>query len=487
MATDTFRIFAIDSSGNLTLNETTVSGGVAVGSFPANLGGGVFNRGTATLTHSTVSGNSTGGGGGVYNRGTLTLTYSTVSGNSAAFSGGGVFNYFGTATLTHSTVSGNSATRFDGGGVFNGAGTTTPTNSTAILTNSTVSGNSAGGSGGGVLNGYRGIATLTHSTVSGNRAGGNGGGVGNLFRGVNATGSTATLSRTVVSGNTASAGSEIFNNGLDSIATAGFNLFGQSGDTNALAFGGFTPGMSDITATSDCTPGPGCIPTALDAILDTTLAPNGDTTKTHALVADSPAIDAVTGTCPPPADDQRGVDRPQDGDGDNVAVCDIGSFEIMLSPDLAVDKTDSPDPVAVSDQLTYTVTVNNAGEGDATGVTLTDTLPSSVTFVSVDTTQGSCAEAGGEVTCDLGGLANGDDATVTIVVVAPAETGTITNEVEVTSVETDDNPDNNSDSEDTTVSELLCNGLVPTIGAPRVTIPISRHQRPRRHPWPGRQ
>ena len=97
------------------------------------------------------------------------------------------------------------------------------------------------------------------------------------------------------------------------------------------------------------------------------MAPNGGTTKTHALVADSPAIDAVTGTCPPPADDQRGVDRPQDGDGDNVAVCDIGSFEVMLPPDLAVDKTDSPDPVAVSDQLTYTVTVNNAGEGDATG------------------------------------------------------------------------------------------------------------------------
>ncbi len=58
--TDTFRIFAINSSGNLTLNETTVSGGVAVGSFPAGLGGGVFNRGTATLTDSTVSGNSAG-------------------------------------------------------------------------------------------------------------------------------------------------------------------------------------------------------------------------------------------------------------------------------------------------------------------------------------------------------------------------------------------------------------------------------------------
>ena len=90
---------------------------------------------------------------------------------------------------------------------------------TLTLTRSTVSGNSAGGvstrhrdpdeqhagrHGGGVFN-YYGTATLFDSTVSGNSAGGNGGGVGNLVRG-RATGSTATLSRTVVSGNTASAG-----------------------------------------------------------------------------------------------------------------------------------------------------------------------------------------------------------------------------------------------------------------------------------------
>ena len=413
----------------------------------------MFNRGTVTLTHSTVSGNSAGGGGGVYNRGTVTLTYSTVSGNSAAFGGGGVFNYFGTATLTHSTVSGNSATRFDGGGVFNGAGTTTPTNSTAILTNSTVSGNSAGDGGGGVLNGYRGIATLTHSTVSGNSAGSNGGGVGNLFRGVNATGSTATLSRTVVSGNTASAGSEIFNNGLDSIATAGFNLFGQSGIANADAFANFTPGVSDITATTDGT--------RSDAARGYTrrARPERRPDDTHALVPDSPAIDAVTGTCPPPATDQRGVvSRPQPAGGN----CDIGSFELIVPPDLAVAKSGSSDTVAVGDHLTYTLTVNNAGEGDATDVTLTDTLPTEVEFVSVTSSDptDSCAGMGGVVECDLGDLASMASATVTIVVM-PTATGRITNEVEVTSAEPDSTP--NTDSEQTTVEELLCAGRVPTI------------------------
>jgi hypothetical protein len=66
----------------------------------------------------------------------------------------------------------------------------------------------------------------------------------------------------------------------------------------------------------------------LSKILDTGLANNGGPTRTHALVAGSPAIDTVTdGTCPPPARDQRGVRRPQDGNHDGAAICDTGSFE----------------------------------------------------------------------------------------------------------------------------------------------------------------
>ena len=86
-----------------------------------------------------------------------------------------------------------------------------------------------------------------------------------------------------------------------------------------------------------------------------------------------------------------GGSRPQPAGGN----CDIGSFEVMVPPDLAVAKSDSPDPVAVGDQLTYTLTVNNTGAGDATGVTLTDTLPSAVSFVSVTPSQAVAATGGG--------------------------------------------------------------------------------------------
>jgi hypothetical protein len=55
------------------------------------------------------------------------------------------------------------------------------------------------------------------------------------------------------------------------------------------------------------------------------LADNGGPTPTHALRPDSPAIDAGGVACEPA--DQRGVFRPQDGDRDGVAACDIGAFE----------------------------------------------------------------------------------------------------------------------------------------------------------------
>jgi len=56
------------------------------------------------------------------------------------------------------------------------------------------------------------------------------------------------------------------------------------------------------------------------------LADNGGPTWTHALLDGSPAINAGSGDCPPPAADQRGVARPQG------AACDIGVFEALPLP-----------------------------------------------------------------------------------------------------------------------------------------------------------
>ncbi len=119
-------------------------------------------------------------------------------------------------------------------------------------------------------------------------------------------------------------------------------------------------------------------------------------------------------------------------------------------PDLAVTKTDAPDPVFVGNQLTYDVNVRNNGAATAGGVTLADQLPAGVAFASATPSQGSCAESGGTVTCQIGTLGSGESASVQVKVI-PQQGGTITNVASVTSNEDDANSADNIAREDTTV------------------------------------
>jgi hypothetical protein len=142
------------------------------------MGGGIFNKGSLTLTKSTVTGNTAGyGGAGIDNgfegsdrpRPVTMIINSTVTGNRSSYTGGGIRNTDGSVSLTNSTVSDNAATY--GGGIENDEGS-----GSVSLTNSTVTGNTAGcppsdfcssGGGGGIDNG-EGSITLTNSTVSNN-------------------------------------------------------------------------------------------------------------------------------------------------------------------------------------------------------------------------------------------------------------------------------------------------------------------------------
>jgi uncharacterized repeat protein (TIGR01451 family) len=119
--------------------------------------------------------------------------------------------------------------------------------------------------------------------------------------------------------------------------------------------------------------------------------------------------------------------------------------------DLSITKTDSPDPVAVGATLTYTVTVTNEGPVEtATEVTVEDVLPAGVTFQSATPSQGTCTQAAGTVTCNLGDLARDASATVQITV-TPQSPGTITNTATVTGGQRDPEINNNTATESTTV------------------------------------
>lgn len=118
--------------------------------------------------------------------------------------------------------------------------------------------------------------------------------------------------------------------------------------------------------------------------------------------------------------------------------------------DLSITKTDSIDPVIAGNNLTYTITVSNAGPSDTVNVIVTDTLPSGVALVS---TSGCSEDPSGVPTCSLGTITAGNSKQYTVnVTVNSGTTGTITNSVSVTSDTFDTNTNNNFISENTTVN-----------------------------------
>jgi uncharacterized repeat protein (TIGR01451 family) len=62
----------------------------------------------------------------------------------------------------------------------------------------------------------------------------------------------------------------------------------------------------------------------------------------------------------------------------------------------------NPTSVPSGANVTYTAIVLNGGPAAATGVTLVDTLPAKLTFVSAQTTHGTCSFAAPTLTCTLG-------------------------------------------------------------------------------------
>src|SRR5262249_11394910 len=107
------------------------------------------------------------------------------------------------------------------------------------------------------------------------------------------------------------------------------------------------------------------------------------------------------------------------------------------SADLALTAGAPPAAGAVGGNVTYSLTVADRGPTDATGVTVTDTLPFGARLGSATPSQGTCAApSGGAVSCLIGNLtAGGAAATVSVVVVAPS--AKFTNSASVSGGQTD--------------------------------------------------
>jgi len=285
------RIFHVGPTASgivVSLSGLTVTNGIVPAS--TDLGGGIFSHDFSatnlTLTDVVITGNTAENGGGLATNsaGPTNLNRVTVSNNIAFDLGGGILALDSPLLVTASTVSGNSAYNEGGGIVMLQDG------GFLVLTNSTVSGNSGTTTSGGLLISATSTANLNNVTIANNTAP-LGGGL------AAAPSAVVNVSNSLLSGNgggncAGTIGSS--GNNLDSAATCGFVAPGDLSNSN--------PNIG-------------------------VLANNGGPTFTHALLAGSPAIDAGNNaTCS--ATDQRGSTRPIDGNGDTLAVCDIGAFEL---------------------------------------------------------------------------------------------------------------------------------------------------------------
>jgi hypothetical protein len=262
----------------------------------AGFGGGglgVTDDATARVVNSRVVENKVNGGccGGleVVSNGKLVVVGTLVKGNEGTFSDGGGITTIAAGVglvVRNSTVVGNLIPG-DGGGIKVSSA------ASAEITNSTISGNTAGDEGGGIMDTSTGTIALTHVTITKNDAGdglGNGGGI-------STNGGAWSILRSIVANN------------LDD-------------DCNTILTG---PTGVNLDKDSSCFDDPEAIHRnpRLRALTD-----NGGKTPTHMPRRSSRAVDAAPGsTCPPPARDQRGVRRPQNGDGEPGSRCDLGAVE----------------------------------------------------------------------------------------------------------------------------------------------------------------
>lgn len=113
--------------------------------------------------------------------------------------------------------------------------------------------------------------------------------------------------------------------------------------------------------------------------------------------------------------------------------------------DLLVNQTGPTQAVPAGGVATYTITTSNSGPDTATGIQLTDTLPSGTTFVSYTSSQGTCSAAGSTLTCNFPDLPFTQPlATITtqVSVRLPA-VGVYTNTVTGSTTSVDNNTGNN--------------------------------------------
>ena len=460
-----FRLFAIDPSGTLTVNDLALQNGSAVASDRSNslaldgAAGAIFNGGTLTVSNSTISRNSgelyaamifnynlmtitnsvvsdSGGehtilssgtltvsnstfsqnrSGVILSVGTATMSNSTFSDNTSGSSSGAIDNLGGTMTVSNSTFSGNSFTEE----IFIGAGAIV-NHGTLTLNNNTFSGNSSANRGGAINN--FGPLTVNNNTFSGNSA--NYGAVIYNQKGrYYSTDGTLEVNNSTFSGNSATSSDGVIVNDYpcDSTCTVAVNnsiIWDNSPNAIVNSLGNATVATVDYSAVEGWTGGgTGNITTGFTAadFFVNPVAPSSAPTTTgdYALVAFAPAIDAASNTAATKAGigatDLAGNTR----FADDIGVVDTG---VGTAPIIDMGAYEFPNNSCATIGVTfpYTMTSNTQAEliqaidcANANNTADTITLTGDVTLTAIDNNADFVDNAGNAVADGASDGANG--------------------------------------------------------------------------------
>jgi CSLREA domain-containing protein len=322
-------------------------GGGPGGSGSADGGGIELSGGSATISGSTISGNSAGDGGKGGKGGDCSgpSTFGGPGGSGGFGSWGGAINAASAqVTLTNSTLAGN----FAGNGGAGGAGGSGGFG--AGMTGGT-GGNGGNGSPGGNGGGFALAGFFTSGSFVNVTDAQNGIGTGGAAGAAGAAGDGTAGSPGSAAG--AGVGGGVYSTGTGDDTTLANTIVASNGGSSCS--GSVQNGGGDLGFCDSSCPG-----TVGDPRLSE-LRDNGGGTQTMALLPGSAALDRVAASgagCP--ATDQRGIVRPQPAGG----MCDIGAYEFTppsCAPVAAAGESGQPasvqlnctDPAGAA--LTYTI------------------------------------------------------------------------------------------------------------------------------------
>ena len=239
---------------------------------------------------------------------------------------------------------------------------------------------------------------------------------------------------------------------------------GMSSVTGATVSDTFPTDINNVSWTCSSSGGATCTPSG-----------SGDISDTITLPAFGVITYTVTGTLPASVTNTlvntATVTAPM-GVTDPITANNTATDANTPSPqaDLAINKSDDPDPTDAESTLTYTLSISNAGPNVATAVTVADVLPAGVIYGNASGDGWNCSHAGGVVTCTRPSLAVGVAPDVIITVTTPVTGGIIVNTASISATTLDPDVTNNVTTTDTLVTALVDLELIKVV-TPSTVVP----------------